>query len=266
MRDVLRSLFGRQRPALPTAPPRSRLAAAEWPAAIYAIGDIHGCIDELLQLERMIVEDAMSVGAGERWLVTLGDYIDRGPRSAQVISHLMSPPPAGFRRVALAGNHEQLLLDFLAEPVANAQWLDFGGLETARSYGMRDRPAVGGPRWARAIARDLAGLIPESHLEFLRALPISLAVPGNYFVHAGIRPGVAVDDQADEDLLWIREPFLEQGVPGDVLVVHGHTPANEPELRTWRIGIDTAAFASGRLTAVRLSPGATPSFLSTGRS
>jgi serine/threonine protein phosphatase 1 len=266
MLDALRTLLGRKRPVAAAVAPRARLTAAEWPAVVYAIGDIHGCLDELRLLEKLIAEDAADVGDGERWLVTLGDYIDRGPHSAQVIGHLMSAPPEGFRRIAIAGNHEQMLLDFLADPAANAQWLEFGGLETARSYGMRDRPALGGPRWARAIARDLAGLIPESHLEFLRALPISLTVPGNFFVHAGIRPGVAVDEQADEDLLWIREPFLEQGMPGGVLVIHGHTPANEPELRAWRVGIDTAAFASGRLTAVRLSPGATPTFLSTGRS
>lgn len=265
MLDTLRLLFGRKRSTAPTVEARARLAAAEWPAVVYAIGDIHGCLDELLRLERMIVEDAADVGDGERWLVTLGDYIDRGPDSAQVIGHLMSAPPAGFRRIALAGNHEQLLLDFLADPIANAHWLDFGGLETARSYGMRNRPVGGRPGGARAIARDLASLIPESHLEFLSALPISLSLPGQYFVHAGIRPGVPIDQQSDEDLLWIRAPFLEQGGDGEVVVVHGHTPTNEPEIRPWRIGIDTGAFASSRLTAVRLQAHRPPTFLATAR-
>lgn len=265
MLDTLRSLFGRRRPVSSPVETRARLTASEWPAVIYAIGDIHGCLDELLQLERMIVEDAADVGEGERWLVTLGDYVDRGPNSAQVIGHLMSAPPAGFRRIALVGNHEQLLLDFLADPVANAQWMDFGGLETARSYGMRDRPVAGGARGARAIAADLNSLIPESHLDFLRSLPIGLAVPGHQFVHAGIRPGVPIDQQTDEDLIWIRDPFLEEAGDGDVIVVHGHTPATEPEIRGWRIGIDTGAFANGRLTAVRLEKGRAPTFLRTGR-
>lgn len=265
MLDALRTLLGRKRPAAATTPTRARLAAAEWPAAVYAIGDIHGCLDELLLLERMIAEDAADAGDGERWLVTLGDYIDRGPHSAQVIGHLMGPPPSGFRRIALAGNHEQLLLDFLADPVANAQWLDFGGIETAQSYGMRDQRRGTGAQAARAIASDLASLIPESHLEFLGALPISLSLPGAYFVHAGIRPGVPLDLQVDEDLMWIRAPFLERGGDDGTIIVHGHTPANEPEIRPWRIGIDTAAFASGRLTAVRLRPDQPPKFLATGR-
>jgi serine/threonine protein phosphatase 1 len=264
MLDVLRTLFGRKRPDAATIAARARLAAAEWPAVVYAIGDVHGCLDELLLLERMIAEDAADVGDGERWLVTLGDYVDRGPHAAQVISHLMSVPPEGFRRIVLAGNHEQLLLDFLADPIVNAQWLDFGGLETAQSYGMRNLPDSGSARGARAIARDLASLIPVSHLDFLRGLPISLALPGQYFVHAGVRPGVPIDQQTEEDLLWIRAPFLEQGSDVQVVVVHGHTPTNEPEITPWRIGIDTGAFASGRLTAVRLQAHRAPTFLATG--
>jgi serine/threonine protein phosphatase 1 len=231
---------------------------------VYAIGDIHGCLDELRQLEKMIVEDATDAGDGERWLVTLGDYIDRGPRSAQVISHLMSPPPAGFRRIALAGNHEQLLLDFLADPAANAQWLDFGGLITAQSYGVRARSGGHGAAAARTIASDLASLIPNSHLEFLRSMPISLSLPGYHFVHAGLRPGIAMAEQSDEDLIWIRSPFLERVREADSVVVHGHTPVDTPVVLPWRIGIDTGAFASGKLTAARLQPSASPRFLQAG--
>lgn len=266
MLDVLRTLLGQRRPSAPhpkTA--RARLAAAEWPAVVYAIGDIHGCLDELRLLEKTIAEDAADVGDGERWLVTLGDYIDRGPNSAQVIGHLMSSPPDGFRRIALAGNHEQMLLDFLADPIANAQWLDFGGLETVRSYGMRERSVGRGARRARAIASDLASLIPDSHLEFLNALPISLSLPGYQFVHAGIRPDVDMADQNDEDLLWIRSPFLERVREADSVVVHGHTPVDAPVMLPWRIGIDTGAFASGRLTSVRLHPSVAPRFLQTGK-
>ena len=265
MLENLRSLFGRKRPANTDAgPPRARLAADEWPTVVYAIGDIHGCLDELRELERMIVADAAEVGDGERWLVTLGDYLDRGPYSAQVISHLIAAPPHGFRRIALAGNHEQLLLDFLADPPTNAQWLDFGGLDTARSYGARDRSGAPGRRVARAVAADLARLIPDTHLDFLRSLPISLTLPGYCFVHAGLRPRVTLDQQSDDDLLWIREPFLEQDGDHERITVHGHTPVSEPDVRAWRIGIDTGAFASGRLTAVRLQPNRPPKFLITG--
>lgn len=263
MLDLLRSLLGRERVNERSAAARPRLAAAEWPAVVYAIGDVHGCLDELLLLERMITEDAADVGEGERWLVNLGDHVDRGPRAAQVITHLMSAPPEGFRRIVLAGNHEEMLLDFLADPIANAQWLDFGGLETALSYGMQYRP-IGGPGARRQVARELASMIPQSHLDFLSGLPISLALPGQYFVHAGIRPGVPMDQQTDEDLLWIRSPFLEQDSGPDRVVVHGHTPTLEPEIKPWRIGIDTGAFASGRLTAVRLQEQCAPVFLGTG--
>lgn len=264
MLDSLRSLFGRMRPTATVAAPRARLAAAEWPTVVYAIGDIHGCLDELKELEAMILEDAAEVADGERWLVTLGDYVDRGPYSAQVISHLITPPPRGFRRIALAGNHEQMLLDFLAYPSANVQWLDFGGLDTVRSYGAPDRGSAPGRRVARAIAVDLASLMPDTHLTFLRSLPISLTLPGYRFVHAGVRPGVALDLQSDEDLLWIREPFLGQAGDDEGTTVHGHTPVDAPEVRAWRIGIDTGAFASGRLTALRLQPGCPPKFLMTG--
>lgn len=266
MLEVLRTLLGRKRPpAPPRAAARARLAAAEWPAVVYAIGDIHGCLDELRLLEKIIVEDAADVGDGERWLVTLGDYVDRGAYSAQVIGHLMSAPPDGFRRIALAGNHEQLLLDFLADPIANAQWLEFGGMETARSYGMREQPADRGARRALTIASSLASLIPNSHLEFLNALPVSLSLPGYQFVHAGLRPGIAMAEQSDEDLMWIRSPFLERVREADSVVVHGHTPVDAPVILPWRIGIDTGAFASGKLTAVRLQPSAAPRFLQAGR-
>lgn len=263
MLNNLRSFFGHKRPAATVTDARSRLAAAKWPAVVYAIGDIHGCLDELKALEAMIAADAADLGDGERWLVTLGDYVDRGPYSAQVISHLMTAPAPGFRRIALAGNHEQLLLDFLADPAANAHWLEFGGLDTARSYGAPERAGASG-RVARAVATDLTKLMPETHLAFLRALPISLTLKGYRFVHAGLRPGVPFERQSDEDLLWIREPFLQQAVANEQVTVHGHTPVSQPEVRAWRIGIDTGAFATGRLTAVRLQLGCPPRFLTTG--
>lgn len=250
----LRDLLRRNARAEPT--PRPRIVAEHRPARLYAIGDIHGCLAELQALERLIVADAADV-AGEKWIVTLGDYIDRGPASAQVLDHLLAPPPAGFRRICLAGNHEQMLLDFLVDPARNQPWLKYGGWETAHSYGL----ATTGN--APAVARILAALIPKAHLDWLRGLPTTLAVPGFLFVHAGIRPGIPLDGQADIDLLWIRDPFLAAISPSNSIVVHGHTPGLAPVITPYRIDIDTTAFATGRLTALRLDASGATSFLST---
>jgi serine/threonine protein phosphatase 1 len=264
MLHIIRNLLGWKPPLAPTIEPRARLVAAEWPAVIYAIGDVHGCLEELLWLEELIAADARD-SAGERWIITLGDHIDRGPQSAGVVEHLIGNPPPGFQRICLAGNHEQLLLDFLEEPDANAQWLEFGGLETAHSYGVRKERFRPGASTARGIARELARLMPETHIDFMRRLPIALSLPGFHFVHAGLRRGIPIAEQDDADLLWIREPFLEEADAAEAVVVHGHTPAAMPEIRPWRIGVDTGAFATGRLTAVRLRQGAAPTFLTTGR-
>lgn len=256
MLRAMATLFGNRR-TRPRSPGRERLSANVRPGAVYAIGDVHGCLDELLQLEQLIQSDAANV-EGEKWIVMLGDYIDRGPRSAQVIDHLLALPPRGFRRFALAGNHEQMLLDFLASPRLAADWLEYGGWETLGSYGIdaRDRTMD-----ATVAATMLGARMPRSHLDWLRQLPVSLELPGFVFVHAGIRPGRPLAEQDESDLLWIREPFLE--IPGDagVLVVHGHTPETEAVVRPWRLGIDTAAFATGRLTSARIDAGGEISFL-----
>ncbi|HVW91887.1 MAG TPA: metallophosphoesterase, partial [Devosia sp.] len=182
---------------------RPRLKFETWPAAVYAIGDVHGCLDQLLKLEAEIIADAAQI-PGEKWLLTLGDHIDRGARSPAVLDHVMSRPPAGFRRLALVGNHEQLLLDFLDNPPAALEWLEWGGLQTAEAYGMPDDPEQSWRRRPDIFARRLAPLIPERHLELMRGLPTCLSLPGFFFVHAGIRPGVPLARQQDEDLIWIR--------------------------------------------------------------
>jgi serine/threonine protein phosphatase 1 len=228
--------------------PRTRLSFERWPTIVYAIGDVHGCLTQLVELERRIEADAAGI-AGEKWMIALGDYVDRGPRSAQVIEHLLQPPPAGFTRFCLVGNHEQMMLDFLDDPVAHAYWLDEGGIETLDSYGidlfaLPDRP------------------IPAPHMRFLRELPISLSLPGWYFVHAGIRPGVSLSAQVDEDLIWIREPFLGAALADGLRVVHGHTPGPLPVATRHRICVDTQCFRTGRLTAARITPDGAVDFLS----
>lgn len=229
---------------------RPRLEFDFRPAAIYAIGDVHGCLDQLLALEAQIAADAAGV-PGEKWLVTLGDYIDRGPQPAAVIAHVMGAAPEGFRRFALVGNHEQLLLDFLGNPAANLDWLEWGGLATAASYGLVDDSHA----WRRRpqdFARRLEPLIPARHVSWLQDLPTCLVVPGFFFVHAGIRPGVPLAAQDDEDLIWIRAPFLKARLATDLTVVHGHTPVDAPEFVPGRIDIDTGCCFGGTLTALRV--------------
>jgi len=237
-----------------TAPnPRPRLAFDHWPAALYAIGDVHGCFDQLLKLEAAIVADAASI-AGEKWIVMLGDYVDRGPAVPAVLDHLLGPPPPGFRRFALLGNHEKLLLDFLDNPPAHPEWLEWGGIETSQGYGMRPDPAQ---RWRRnpfPFAAELAERIPATHQQLMRELPICLSLPGLLLVHAGMRPGVPLVSQSEEDLIWIRGPFLRGSFPAELTIVHGHTPVDAVELNPGRVDIDTGCFFSGVLSGLRLLP------------
>jgi serine/threonine protein phosphatase 1 len=239
---------------------RPHLVADTWPAALYAVGDVHGCLAQLLQLERKIVADA-SATAGEKWIVMLGDYVDRGPDSAGVLDHLLARPPAGFQRFCLAGNHETMMLDFLSTPRPDAAWLEYGGIETLASYGLDIRAM----NWhnSRATVAALASAIPEEHIDFIRKAPLYLSLPGTLMVHAGIRPGMPLEDQSEQDLLWIREPFLDAAMPEGPRVVHGHTPASEPVVTPFRIAVDTGAYATGRLTAAKLTPDSC-SFISVG--
>lgn len=232
---------------------RRHLRHATWPAAVYAIGDVHGCDREFAELERQIVADSAAL-PGQKWMVTLGDHVDRGPDSRGAIDRVLSPPPQDFRRLALVGNHEQLMLDFLADPEANAFWLDEGGAETLASYGVDILHPFADGRVLDAFIAQLAATLPKAHLEWMVGLPSLLELPGWIFVHAGIRPGVPLEDQDDHDLMWIRRDFLDgPGLPG-YRIVHGHTPVGEPEITPERIDIDTRCYGTGRLTALRVTP------------
>ena len=217
---------------------------------VYAVGDIHGRLDLLDELRQRIVEDA--AGAGMRTVVYLGDYVDRGADSRGVVARLASQPLAGFANVHLKGNHEDFMLRFLARPEVGPDWLYNGGDATLASY---EVPAPG--PWAGAPALEatceaLLAALPESHLAFLNGLALS-HVAGDYlFVHAGVRPGVALEAQRPHDLMWIRREFLEHEGDFGKVVVHGHTPAQAVDVRPNRIGIDTGAVYGGRLTAVVL--------------
>jgi serine/threonine protein phosphatase 1 len=212
---------------------------------VYAVGDVHGCLDRLAALHELIAEDLAERPVQEAVLVHLGDYVDRGPETAQVIEWLVAGPPVPATRVVnLMGNHEMMMLAALTSTDEGAahQWLTNGGADSLMSWGV--------PR--SAAPREWAGRIPMHHLIFLRDLRLSHRLGPYLFVHAGIRPGVAIEQQTRQDLLWIREPFLSSKADHGLVVVHGHTPKHEPTVRPNRIGIDTGAVLGGALTCVVL--------------
>ena len=223
---------------------------------LYAVGDIHGRLDLLAGLLGLIDLDAhASRPADRRTLVFLGDYVDRGPDSRGVVERLIAEEPQGFDVHFLKGNHEAMLLAFLGDASRLDHWRMNGGEETMRSYGVdTERFAqLGAP--AHAWRQAFAEALPEAHLRFFRDLQLSVSFGDYLFVHAGLRPGVPLAAQSEADLIWIRGPFLSHADPFDKIVVHGHTPGAEPVTRPNRIGIDTGAVFTGRLTALRLEDG-----------
>ena len=217
---------------------------------LYVIGDIHGCADLLDRVICEITNDFAARPVADSLVVTLGDYVDRGPDSRGVVDRLLGNPfPTKF--IALRGNHEVLLDGFLLNPKTGESWRHVGGMETMESYGISVGQLIRSKDYV-AAARALAQAIPAAHFDFFASLRPSLTV-GKYFIcHAGVRPGVPLEQQKEEDLLWIRESFLTSGVDFGKIVVHGHTPTPEPEVLPNRINIDTGAFATGRLTCVVL--------------
>lgn len=229
--------------------PRLRLELRD--TAVYAIGDVHGCLDELLALERVIMRDAEEL-PGEKRIVMLGDYVDRGPASAQVLDHLLAPPPHGFDRICLTGNHEMAMLDYLDGRIGRAGWLAMGGERTLLSYGIDHERLREIYKTDHRTDEIIRAAIPPTHVAFLRSLPIMVEAPGFLFVHAGIRPELPLDRQSDRDLVLIRDDFYRAAHLLTRYVVHGHTPVGEARRDGMRVDIDTGAFFSGRLTALRL--------------
>lgn len=230
-------------------PPRTRLSIDIGDMTVYAVGDVHGCLDELRALENEIRRDAARL-PGEKLIIMLGDYVDRGPSSAGVIAHLLSPPPEGFTRICLAGNHEVAMLDFLEGRIPRRDWVGIGAKATLLSYGI-DADYIAGMGNDREDA-VIRRMVPKSHLAFLKALPVLVESPRYVFVHAGIRPGVPLAEQSDRELTTIRTAFTKNADLLDRFVVHGHTPIETPQLEGRRLNIDTAAFRTGRLTGVRI--------------
>lgn len=220
---------------------------------VFAVGDVHGRSDLLdLMLER-IVGDALDHLELKPVVVFLGDYVDRGSDSAGTIERLVYL--SGWSEaelVCLRGNHEDTLLRFLEDASVGPTWATYGGATTLQSYGVpAPRVTADFEDWEEARLR-LKAAMPAAHLRFLLDLPLTAAFGDYLFVHAGVRPGVALDMQDEQDLLWIRGPFLRARQACDLVVVHGHTPEREVHLGPHRIGVDTGAYATGVLSAVRL--------------
>ncbi|GIX12770.1 MAG: serine/threonine protein phosphatase [Paracoccaceae bacterium] len=220
---------------------------------IYAIGDIHGCLADLAAIHHRIRADLAADPHDRAVVVHVGDYVDRGPDSRGVIEALIGwDLPA--ERICLMGNHDDLMLKFLDQPHGmwcRFHWLDeaLGGRATLASYGV----APGGDPDALAAAARAA--IPARHLEFLRGLARSHRIGDFIFVHAGLRPGRALEDQDPEDLIWIRGEFLDSDADHGGIVVHGHTPAARIELRHNRINIDTGCVFGRSLSCIRIEGG-----------
>jgi|CXWL01.1.fsa_nt_gi serine/threonine protein phosphatase 1 len=219
----------------------------------FAVGDIHGRADLLASLLNLVEGRALSDTrpGGPPIIIFLGDYIDRGRQSKAVIDLLLTRPE-GFERRCLMGNHEQAMLAFLAAPLENRGWLAHGGTETLMAYGVQPPPSLGSDdsQWLD-VAAKLKEKLPDTHAAFLAGLERYVQLGDYTFVHAGIDPDKALDEQTDTDLFWIRERFLTDRRPLQHRVVHGHTPGPKPYADPRRIGIDTGAYASGILTAAR---------------
>jgi serine/threonine protein phosphatase 1 len=221
---------------------------------VYAVGDIHGCADLLKDILGKISDDAARAApAGRPVLVFVGDYVDRGPGVKDVLDQVIALQKAGrFEVRALKGNHEEFLLRFLQDASIGATWSEYGGLQTLAAYGVTPPSRRTRSKDWEPTRRALEAALPQSHARFLSALE-TIAIYGDYaFVHAGVRPGVPLADQREEDLLWIRDEFLQSSRAFDKVIVYGHTPEAAPVLGRHRIGIDTGAYATGVLTALRL--------------
>jgi serine/threonine protein phosphatase 1 len=243
---MLKKLFGsRDEPEIqpPAVPDGTR---------VYVVGDVHGRFDLLRRLRAQIRDDATGASASRKVLVHLGDYVDRGDSSRQVIDLLIDEPLDGFETVCLSGNHEAMMLDFLDDPAVGSMWLNNGGDATLYSYGVGIGSGINAEQRMIAMQKDMRDKLPDRHLAFLRSLQ-SYHIEGGYlFVHAGILPGIPVEDQTGDAFYWIREDFLYSKADHGYCVVHGHTIVSEPEFRPNRIGIDTGAFFTNVLTCLVL--------------
>jgi serine/threonine protein phosphatase 1 len=220
---------------------------------IYAIGDVHGCDDLLAAVHAGITDDLKRRPVEAHRIVHVGDYIDRGPKSAEVVERLLRLTESDPSVMCLSGNHEDALVRFLDDPEDWAPtFLGYGGVTTLQSYGV-DADKAYGSGGLEQLRDAFVQAMPATHQTFVRGLALSARLGDYLFCHAGIRPGVPLEKQTPDDLRWIRKEFLESAADHGLVVVHGHTPADRPEVRRNRINIDTGAVFAGRLTCVVLA-------------
>ncbi len=229
---------------------RQRLRLETLPQVTYVVGDIHGHSMLYRKLEARIAAEAAALDQ-RILIVSLGDLVDRGPDTAGVLDYLTARAPAGVQRQILIGNHEEKMLAFFDAPGANKDWLGWGGFETLMSYGMTPDANRGFDLPERQLRHMLAAHIPDDHIRFLRALPVSLRMGPYFLCHAGIDPSKPLDDQTERDLMWTRGMVGDP--PEDAIVIHGHTPVDHVATDGRYINVDTGAYASGRLSALRIA-------------
>lgn len=219
---------------------------------VYAIGDIHGRAGLLETLLGKIKDDLSASSVKKTFVVFLGDYIDRGENSKKVIDTILGWKPKGVTKVALKGNHEAMMLAYLNNPALGELWFNNGGNATLLSYGISMDPKLPLASRLAAAHKDFKNKLPESHLRFFNALELNFEVGDYFFVHAGVRANRSLEDQTEEDMLWIRSEFLESRKRFEKIIVHGHSIHWEPAVTHRHISVDTGAYVTGRLTAVVL--------------
>ena len=262
-------------PKIAAEPLRRRLVLSSPVELAYVVGDVHGCYDLLLELEDAIRTDAEARSKDATPLVVfVGDLIDRGDNSSRVLDHLVDTED-GLHRMSILGNHEAMFLDFLRSPKPSARWLGYGGRETLHSYGIQGDGANGFDMPARRLGQLLNANIPDSHVDYLMSCPISLRLPGYLITHAGLSAYKPLSEQENDDLIWSRPEFLDDDEDSearvglreaDLVLVHGHVPQEDVLYLPHRINVDTGAYASGKLSALRIVPGEDPAAITVGRS
>jgi serine/threonine protein phosphatase 1 len=238
MLSALRSTKATAKPRLPDG------------VRIYAISDIHGCAHLLEQMLRVIDADVAHSRPRHAIEVYLGDYVDRGPDSRATLDLLIRRSRRG-NAVFLKGNHEAFLDVVFRDPTRMTNWFQVGGMQTLMSYGLS--PSLHpDDEEQRELVREFAAALPPQHLDFLQRLRLTFTCGDFFFVHAGVRPGIALSEQQEDDLLWIREKFLRSQKNFGKYVVHGHTPVRSAEVLSNRANIDTGAYATGNLTLLSI--------------
>jgi serine/threonine protein phosphatase 1 len=231
----------------PQSSPRPKLPNG---VRVYAMSDIHGCAHLLEQMFAVIDADMSNSRPYRAIEVFLGDYIDRGPDSRRTLD-LLIQRSRHRNTVFLKGNHEAYFTSVLDDPSRLGEWLKVGGLQTMVSYGLSAAPDLGKEEQSDLV-RVLRSSMPPQHIEFLRQLRPTFTCGDFFFVHAGVRPGIALSEQREQDLLWIRDEFLQSKKRFGKYVVHGHTPVRQAELLENRANIDTGAYATGNLTLLSI--------------